>query len=184
MECHFQPIHPFARKDHMLRVISNWKKIKRWRALIESRYGNWIWTIFRYWGSFDLPTYGKPGLTAQGKICHMWVGGSYPGVKRHCNVITRQKHLQSRSDNIYNVIDETDIIWCLEILNHLTISEQLSILTACQDEIAFVIIQRVEAKLHCFANHGDVAPKRFFCKLTLMVYIPGLKEIIGHDLTL
>ena len=104
--------------------------------------------------------------------------------EKHCNVITRQKHLQSRSDNIYNVKDETGIIWCLEILNHLTILEQLSILTACQDEIAFVIIQRVEAKLHCFANHGDVAPKRCFCKLTLMVYIPGLKEIIGHDLTL
>ena len=30
--------------------------------------------------------------------------------EKHCNVITRQKHLQSRSDNIYNVIDVKDII--------------------------------------------------------------------------
>ena len=62
-------------------------------------------------GTFDLPTYGKPGLTAQGKICHMWVGGSYPVVKKHCNVITRQKHLQSRSDNIYIMLQMKQILF-------------------------------------------------------------------------
>ena len=32
------------------------------------------------------------------------------------------------------------------------------ILTACQDEVTFMIVQWVETKLHGFANHSDVAP--------------------------
>ena len=31
-------------------------------------------------------------------------------------------------------------------------------LTACEDEITLVIIQRIKCKLHGLANNGDVAP--------------------------
>ena len=36
--------------------------------------------------------------------------------------------------------------------------KKLIALTACQNEVAFMIVQWVEAELHGFANNSDVTP--------------------------
>ena len=42
-------------------------------------------------------------------------------------------------------------------------------LTACQDEVTFMIVQGVEAKLHCFANNSDVTPSNMICDLEMFL---------------
>ena len=42
--------------------------------------------------------------------------------------------------------------------NKSCMGKKLITLTACQNEVAFMIVQWVEAELHGFANNSDVTP--------------------------
>ena len=55
----------------------------------------------------------------------------------------------------------------------------LWILTACQYEIAFMIVQRVESKLHSFANDSDVTPENM-----PLVYSIIIEGAIGYKMVM
>ena len=46
--------------------------------------------------------------------------------------------------------------------------KKLITLTACQNEVAFMIVQWVEAELHGFANNSDVTPSNVIHHLWML----------------